>query len=534
MKHPFFRTLGVLLPALLLLALGCAAKEPAETIEAEAAASPKSMTAAPTEAPTAPPQPTPEPTPAPVTVLGQRVLADAETLVLEAPVSDAESLRSALDALPALKELTLTRTLPEAGFAAWKAEWADLLKDYPDVTFTLNDRYADKDAASITTLTLTAADGAAAEWNALLSLLPAVHTLRVAGTLPLSVAAEVAAANPTLTLRWTDAVYGMSDSADTALTLPEKSTAETALLYLGCFPHLLTVDLTGTALSETDGDALQAAFPAVEFHRTVTLNGTVYDNLVESLNLEKARIGDYDAFAAAVGRFPRLKHFELSGCSLTNEQLAALRERYPNAGIVWTVRFHRWSVRTDAIAFSTNQDGEHPDRQSASDVSALRYCTDLIFLDLGHNGIRSLEWLRPLTKLQALILADNWHIEDISVIGTLTQLKYLELFLVGVEDISPLANLPELLDVNLCITHVKDLSPLLSCPKLERIWIGRQTQDYCSKESLEALQTAFPDAVFDLVSPSCTARGWRDHDRFKALRTMLKTQDPIAPFLPEQ
>ena len=94
-------------------------------------------------------------------------------------------------------------------------------------------------------------------------------------------------------------------------------------------------------------------------------------------------------------------------------------------------------------------------------------------------------------------------------------------------------SLPELLDVNLCITYVGDLSPLLSCRKLERIWIGQQTQDHCSKESLQALLEAFPDAEYDLLSVSCTNRGWREHPRFFAFQEMFKTNTAVAPFLPE-
>ena len=46
-------------------------------------------------------------------------------------------------------------------------------------------------------------------------------------------------------------------------------------------------------------------------------------------------------------------------------------------------------------------------------VSGLQYCTDLIALDLGHNGIDDLSWLEPLQNLQLLILSDN-RMKDIT------------------------------------------------------------------------------------------------------------------------
>ena len=101
-----------------------------------------------------------------------------------------------------------------------------------------------------------------------------------------------------------------------------------------------------------------------------------------------------------------------------------------------------------------------------------------------------------------------------------------------IRDITPLGELPELLDVNLCITYVTDLTPLLNCKKLERIWIGHQTQDYCTKESLQAVLEAFPDAQYDLLSVSCTNRGWREHPRYDAFQEMFRTNAPVAPFVP--
>ena len=178
------------------------------------------------------------------------------------------------------------------------------------------------------------------------------------------------------------------------------------------------------------------------------------------------------------------------------------------------------------------QSGYTTFRLTSQMVSGLQYCTDLIALDLGHNGIDDLTWLEPLQNLQLLILADN-RMKDITPLASLKKLKYVELFMNPIRDISPLGELKELLDVNLCITKAEDLSPLLRCTKLERIWIGHQTQAYCTKESLQAVLEAFPDAEYDLLSVSCTNRGWREHPRFFAYQEMFQTNAPVAPFLPE-
>ena len=178
------------------------------------------------------------------------------------------------------------------------------------------------------------------------------------------------------------------------------------------------------------------------------------------------------------------------------------------------------------------QSGYTTNRMKTKDVEVLRYCTDLIALDLGHNAISDIEWIKALPNLQVLILANNWDLVDLTPIGSLTKLKYLELFMCHCSDISPLANLPELLDVNLIITRVKDVTPLLQCKKLERIWLGCLVTERVGEEGIRQLTDAFPNAEFDLVSSGSTKLGWREHPRYFAMRKMFEENIAVAPFLP--
>ena len=514
---------------LLLLALcltfGCLTACQEKT--ADAAPAP-SVTAAPTAAPT------PVPTPAPVSVNGQSVPADAEAVALSEAVADPEILRQPLAALPRMKALSLDRVVPQASVAAWMEAWADLEAAFPEVTFTYTTQYEGGPAEAVTAFApASLPEDMAAEAAAILALFPQLKTLDLTALVTSREAvAQAAALMPEVSVQWNDEAFGPSDSTEKALTLTGPADLEAAAAYLGCFPGLEAVDLLSAELTEAEGGALSDAFPQVTFHRVVTLNGKSLDNFTEEIALPGAKIGDYEAFAEAVGRFPKLKSLDLSDCSLTNEELDALRTRYPQAGVVWVVKFSRWSCRTDAVAFTTGQSGNTERRQSQKAVSVLRYCTDLVALDLGHNAIDDISWLEPLQNLQVLILADN-RIRDISPLASLKKLKYVELFMNPVTDITPLSTLPELLDVNLCITHTADLTPLIQCTKLERIWIGHQTQKYCSKESLQAVQETFPNAQYDLLSVSCTNRGWREHPRYDAYTEMFKTNTVVAPFLPE-
>lgn len=485
-------------------------------------------------APTAPTATkTPAPTPAFVEIGGQVFAAGSEEVTVTGVMEDSAALMEALVQLPKLKSITVDRAVPEARLSAWVQDWAGLETAYPAVSFTYRNLYRGVAAETVTDLVLTAMPDKA-EMEAVLVIFPNLSALdlrSLACDRDGIVALEALA--PTVNVLWTDETFGPSESVWKSVTVTGPADEAELKAYFACFPYLQEADLLAAGLSEEEGDELSAAFPRVALRRMVALNGKELDSFVETLNLTDARIADYDAFADAVGRFPKLQALDLSGCNLSNENLDALRTRYPQARVVWEVRFGRWTCRTDAIAFSTRQSGNTTFRLSWQLASVLRYCPNLVALDLGHNAISDISWLEALPKLQVLILADN-RISDISPLSKLKHLKYVELFMNPIRDITPLASLSELLDVNLCITRTGDLSPLLACKKLERIWIGHQTQKYCSKESLQAVLEAFPDATYDLLSVSCTNRGWREHPRYDAYTEMFKTNTVVAPFIPEE
>ncbi len=361
---------------------------------------------------------------------------------------------------------------------------------------------------------------------------PQLKTLQIDTGISRDTIASVVRENPSLQIVWTDPIFGKSDSKATQLSPSGEIQSEDLVSYLACFPELKYLDLLETSLTEADGNAICSTFPAIAVHRMVTLNGRSCDSYSEKLDFSKAQIENPAVFSSALQYFPFLKRLEMHYCSLSNEELAAIRDRYPQAKVVWTVRFNKWRVSTDAIAFSTLQLAPNDNRVRSSDVQVLQYCTDLIALDLGHNNLTDLEWLRPLKNLQVLILADNSKLSDISPIGDLKKLKYIELFMTSVSDITPLSNLTELLDVNLCFTKITDATPLLACKKLERIWLGRDTTAQIGEEGILQLQNAFPNAAYDLVSRSSTYLGWREHPRYHAYIQMFRTNTAVEPFLP--
>lgn len=473
-----------------------------------------------------------------VELFGQTFDADLDFVILSEPVGDLHALSEALAQLSECRSVMLTRSfdpaMNEGGLTAFERDWTELKTRYPNVAFTDALLIGGEPCETLRAYTVPATAPLPDEIRTVASLCPALESLDLTGTAATSetVAAAVQDA-PWVRIVWTDAVYGASDSETETLAFSGAQDPAALGTYLACFPKLKEVDLSQTTLSDEQMNAITDRFSSVVFHRTVLLQGTQWDSFTEELDLSGAQIESYEAFSDAVGRFPKLGKLVLHDCSLSNEQLAAIRDRYPDVEVVWTVWIDRWSVSTDAVAFSTQQSGNTANRMHTEDVQVLRYCRDLIALDLGHNDIADVGWITELQNLQVLILADNRNLSDVTPIGTLSKLKYLELFMDrNLTDITPLANLSELLDVNLFFTGITDVSPLLSCKKLERIWLGETVTAQIGEEGIAALQNAFPDAEYDLVSAGSTKRGWREHPRFKAFREMFETNQPVAPFLP--
>ena len=515
--------LGILCGLVLILSVACNPSDAAQTDAAPSSVVP-------------PAEHVPE-TPAPagtVELYGEAFSADISALSFASPVTDLSPLTDALGRFSRLESVTLFRNFVPAesltGLAAFEAEWQALTDAYPDIAFSDTLLIDGAPAESLTEFAVSPAVRADAEIEAALRCCPQLETLDLTAA---SVSREtVADAAKRVRVLFTDETYGASDSTAETLSFFGTQDAGTLSAYLSCFPALSEIDVKDTSLSEEQGNALCDRFPTVAVRREITLNGEPFDSFAPSLDFSGAEIASYEAFSDALQYFPALTRLEMHDCSLSNEQLATLRDRYPDVKVVWTVHMKQWSVKTDATAFSTLQYGYNTNRLRSDEAQVLQYCTDLIALDLGHNDITDLEWMRPLTNLQILILGDSKKLKNIEVLGTLPKLKYVELFMTAVEDLTPLANLSELLDINLCFTNISDPTPLLSCRKLERIWLGKKTADRIKKEGVAMLTDAFPNAEFDLVSEGSTGRGWRTHPRYYAMYSMFHGGEPVEPFLP--
>lgn len=264
--------------------------------------------------------------------------------------------------------------------------------------------------------------------------------------------------------------------------------------------------------------------PAALAEETVSFLGLQIPVTAETVDLGKNVVSDYTALCAFLDQLPNLKQLDMFETKISRTNIEMLAERYPQVKFGWTMRVGDHLVRTDATAFSTlhnNQSQEH----TSADFSVLKYCTELLALDIGHNQVTDISFLSDMTQLRVLIIACN-KVEDISPLANLTNLEYLEVFKNKIRDISPLENLTNLIDLNICFNYVKDWTPLENLTQLERLWVYNSNNymetDPISKDVVRTLKAALPNTYLDSTSYS-TNGGWREHERYQIVYNMFKS-----------
>ncbi len=287
-------------------------------------------------------------------------------------------------------------------------------------------------------------------------------------------------------------------------------------------------------LSDADIDRIKDAFPQLSVIGPVTAFGRTFDGAAEEIDLSKIKMRDTEEVETVIQQLPLLRKLVMCECELTDEQMEQLCDTHPNIKFVWTVVIGKRKLRTDAIGFSTKNPSKYTNpnatdkynesvkkaiRLHEGDIAALKYCTDLEALDLGHNYLTNndLAVISGLTKLRILILADN-KITDISVLTSLKDLEYIELFMNRIPDLSPLCELPKLVDVNVCNTGVSDLTPLFQLKSVKRLWYAMNP---FNREQAKQLKESLPDCQCNYTTQNETAEGWREDPRYQWMRSFF-------------
>ncbi len=250
---------------------------------------------------------------------------------------------------------------------------------------------------------------------------------------------------------------------------------------LSALPKLTSVNLEGQTVTFEQMDALTAAFPQISFSFSFELFSRQLTTQTMELDLNGYTLSSPEEIADKLKYLPNLTTADLSNCGLTNEQMEQLIAQFPSVKFVWVIKIGAWEVRTDITAFSKGNRKTFPNGMGRfteegktnfhdEDIQVLKYCKDLVYLDLGHgNRITDVSVISQLTNLRVLIVSMN-KIVDISPLASLKNLECLEIYQNPITDISVVTELSKLKYLNCSATYIDDITPLLGLTNLEMLW----------------------------------------------------------------
>ena len=110
----------------------------------------------------------------------------------------------------------------------------------------------------------------------------------------------------------------------------------------------------------------------------------------EEIDLGKVIVenGEDEKFFAFLEKLPNLKKVDMYSTKLIRRRLNKYVLRFPDIEFGWTMILAGREVRTDITSFSMRNSDTSP-RYEAEEFSILKYCPNLVALDLGHNNLKN-------------------------------------------------------------------------------------------------------------------------------------------------
>lgn len=322
-------------------------------------------------------------------------------------------------------------------------------------------------------------------------------------------------AHPDCTVTYSVTVGEESFPGDTTqleLTSPDHAALAEAMAYL---PELTAVHISEPAASADQLTALQAQYPDAALTWSVSLCGEEYTMDVTEIDLSGREIASFDELEQKVACLPSLEKLIMNDCGFDNETMAQLRERLcESCKVVWTVQCGPVSVRTDETTFMPGKHGVLPVQYSNAAAYNLRYCEDMICIDIGHMPVNDVEWVKFMPHLKYLIIAHT-SVSDLSPLSGCKELIYLEADTSPIYDYTPLLGCTALEDLNIGLTW-GSADTIAQMTWLKNLWwIGLDGQ------RAQQLREALPDTNICNKGNRTVDGGWRQLQNYYDLRDML-------------
>lgn len=377
--------------------------------------------------------------------------------------------------------------------------------------------YVDNDLEALTVDTLSVEDFTA------LSYLSNLKSVNADGEQNFEAIQQLKKRYPNLEVYYTIEIEGVEypqDQQTLELTDPDVDALLEKLQYL---PQMATVTLDGALPEQEILLQLQQAYPDVVFDFDFQMFGITVNTLDEFVDLSNITIASTDDVKAMMPYFYNLAQVDMVNCGISNEDMDALNRSYEDTKFVWTVQVSGVTLRTDIIYFMPYQ----YDIKRLGDCYNLKYCTDMVILDVGHYYLGDFSFVEYMPKLEFLGLCQD-PIYDVSAIANCTSLRVLEIFLTYVDDMWPLTNLTNLEDLNVsympkvyqkwAFNGIGDITPLYQMTWLDRLWMANSQLTAAEQDSL---REALPGTTLLFYSDSSTNRGWRQSPNYYEQRDIL-------------
>lgn len=273
--------------------------------------------------------------------------------------------------------------------------------------------------------------------------------------------------------------------------------------------------------------ALPCAIALAQEAETVTFGALSVPKDAEYIDLGEQVVEDWNAYIAFLSELPNLKKVDMFSTIVEKKNINQLESNFPDIKFGWTIHLTaKHYIRTDQTAFSTlhGSCSEH----TSKELELLKYCTELLALDIGHNDLTDISFLQNMPKLRVLILACNPRLRNIEVLGQLKDLEYLELFSCNIGNITPLMGLERLMDLNIAYNPITKYAGLNGMTQLKRLWIP-QSGVPCYGDEFRQLEADLPNTTI-MNKGHPTNYGWREGNHYETIYAMFRA-DEYIPFV---
>ncbi len=391
---------------------------------------------------------------------------------------------------------------------------------------------------------VTFSDGTAANWAAkkvtlsnvsgedagLLQFLPKLNQVVVSGGKDAKALDAVRSAACNLGAQFGVKLNGkvVSDLEETVI-VDEITDEELKLLPL--LVSMKKLHLTNPQASAQNVRTLREQYPDVNITWDVEIGGEIFADTTMEVDLSMVTVTDLAEVENRMAYLPQAEKLifglcgidnpnwgnsrsKLAASAIENEDLSAYRDRVrEDYKVVWTVRLGpSIALRTDKDNFMPNHFGVG---RLFNDYSYnLRYCEDMVCLDIGHMTLTDISFVEFMPKLKYLILA--WtEVQYIEPIRSCKNLIFLELDNSCIRDLSPLVDCTALQDLNLGNTFC-DITPVCEMTWLKNLYMifGDGGDAWKASQSL-------PNTRVVTNGDATVGGGWRRLPNYYDMRDML-------------